>query len=288
METARPDAYFRPGSARFAYARRRETRYRTRRARGGGHGGGIMRVALVTGAGRGIGLACARALLRAGNRVVAADIAPPSPASFPEAQQDRLMPAALDVTDEAAAAALLAEVKNAWGPVGILVNNAGVSPKVEGGRSASLLEITPEEWETVLDVNLTAVLRLCRQTAPHMREQHWGRIVNMASLAGRARSRVAGVSYSSSKAALIGLTRILAGELGPWGVTSNSVAPGRILTDMVLQAGEAVNKAYAEVIPLQRLGRPEEVAAVVAFLASEDAGFVNGALIDVNGGSFMP
>lgn len=247
-----------------------------------------MRTAFVTGAGRGIGLACAKALLDAGNVVVATDITAPSPDLFPKEQRSRLMVANLDVTDEDAAATLLDAVKEKLGPVGILVNNAGISPKVEGGRSATLMEVTPEEWETVLDVNLTSVLYLCRLTAPHMREQNWGRIINITSLAGRARSRVAGASYSASKAALIGLTRILAGELGPWGITSNSVAPGRILTAMVLQAGETVNKAYAEAIPLKRLGTPEEVAATVAFLASDGAGFINGAIIDVNGGSFMP
>lgn len=247
-----------------------------------------MRTAFVTGAGRGIGLACAKALLEAGNAVVATDIVAPSPGLFPQAQHPRLMTAALDVTNEDAAASLLDEVEENLGPVEILVNNAGISPKVEGGRSATLMEVTPEEWNTVLNVNLTSVLHLCRLVAPHMRKQKWGRIINIASLAGRARSRVAGASYSTSKAALIGLTRILAGELGPWGITSNSVAPGRILTDMVLQAGESVNKAYAEVIPLKRLGTPEEVAATVAFLASDGAGFINGAIIDVNGGSFMP
>jgi len=248
----------------------------------------MKRIAFVTGAGRGIGLACARALLDAGRKVVATDVAAPPPDLFPVEQRADLMTAALDVTDFDAAATLLERVRTDWGPVGILVNNAGISPKLEGGRSATLMEVTPEEWEKVLNVNLTAVLRLCRLTAPHMKELNWGRIVNMTSLAGRARSRVVGPSYAASKAALIGLTRILAGELGPWGVTSNSVAPGRILTEMVLQAKEEVNRAYAEVIPLKRLGTPEEVAAVVAFLASDGAGFVNGTIIDVNGGSFMP
>lgn len=248
----------------------------------------MQRVAFVTGAGRGIGLATARALLNAGYRVVATDIAAPAIDLFPHERQTDLMNTVLNVTDASAAASLLEMVKSQWGPVGILVNNAGISPKLEGGRSATLMEVTPEEWETVLEVNLTAALRLCRLVAPHMKELNWGRIVNMSSLSGRARSRVVGPSYAASKAALIGLTRILAGELGPWGVTSNSVAPGRILTDMVLQASEEVNQAYAEVIPLKRLGTPEEVAAVVAFLASDGAGFVNGTIIDVNGGSFMP
>lgn len=247
-----------------------------------------VRIALVTGAARGIGLACAHALLDAGCRVVATDLTAPSEDLFPADLHHNIMVASLDVTDKTAAATLLDRVDGAWGPVGILVNNAGISPKLEGGRSATLMEVTPEEWDRVLSVNLTGALHMCQLAAPQMKRQNWGRIITIASLAGRARSRVAGPSYAASKAALIGLTRVLAGELGPWGITSNSVAPGRILTDMVLQAEEAVNKAYAEVIPLRRLGTPEEVGAVVAFLASDGAGFVNGALIDVNGGSFMP
>ena len=245
------------------------------------------RIALVTGAARGIGLATVHALLNAGNRVVAADVIPISLESFSAEQRARLMPEHLDVRDEQAGIALLDKVKATWGAVGILVNNAGISPKVEGGRSASFMEVTPEEWSTVFDVNLTSVLRLSRNTIPQMKEQKWGRIVNIASLAGRARARVAGTSYSASKAALIGLTRVMANELGMWGITCNSVAPGRILTDMVLQAKKEVNDAFAEAIPLKRLGMPEEVAAAIAFLASEGGSYVSGTIMDVNGGFFM-
>ncbi len=246
------------------------------------------RIALVTGANRGIGLACARRLLAEGHRVAATDIAAPDAALFPEDRRDSLLCAALDVTDTRAAAALLDSMQAAWGSLGILVNNAGISPKLPNGKAANVLEITDEEWASVLEVNLSAVMRLCRLAAPRMQEQKWGRIINMTSLAGRARSRVAGPSYIASKSALIGLTRSLAEHLGPWAITCNCVAPGRILTEMALAAGEEVNRAYSEVIPLKRLGTPEEVAAAVAFLASEDAAYINGSVIDVNGGSFMP
>ena len=246
------------------------------------------RIALVTGAARGIGLACARGLLEAGNRVVATDIAPPNPELFPANQRERLRCAALDVVDTKAAAALLDSIHATWGPVSILVNNAGISPKLPDGTAANVLTVTDDEWARVFNINLNAILHLCQLAAPHMQGLGWGRIVNMASLAGRARTRVAGPSYVASKSALIGLTRSLAEYLGPWAITSNCVAPGRILTEMALEAGEAVNRAYAEVIPLKRLGTPEEVAAAVIFLASEEAGFINGTIIDVNGGSFMP
>lgn len=246
------------------------------------------RIALVTGAGRGLGLACARALLDAGNRVAATDVAAPSPDLFPANMRDRVMCAPLNVTDTAGAEELLAKIRKTWGPLGILINNAGISPKKEDGSSRKLLEVPPGELEHVMDVNLTAALELSRLAVAHMRELGWGRIVNMASLAGRGRTRVAGPTYAISKGAIVGLTRCMANEFGPWGITANSIAPGRILSDMVLMAGEEVNRAYAEVIPLKRLGTPEEVGAVAAFLASEGAGFVNGTIIDVNGGSYMP
>ncbi len=249
--------------------------------------GAQSRVAVVTGAGKGLGLACTRALLEAGNMVAAADVAPPDPAIFPEEQRGRLLPFELDVTDEKRAAELLETVKRQWGPVGILVNNAGISPKKDNGLSRGLMEVDLAEMERVMRVNLLSILRLCQLVAGHMKSLSWGRIVNMTSMGARRRG-ITGPSYVCSKSALIGLNRVLAAELGPFGIVSNCVAPGRILTDMVLQAGEEVNKAFADQTPLRRLGKPEEVASVVAFLCSEGAGFVNGAIIDVNGGIFMP
>jgi 3-oxoacyl-[acyl-carrier protein] reductase len=246
------------------------------------------RIALVTGAARGIGLACARGLLETGNKVVVTDIAAPDPALLSADQRERVWCAPLDVRDTQAAAALLETIKSSWGLVAILVNNAGISPKLPDGTAANVMTVSDAEWVHVFDVNLNAILHLCQLAAPHMQGLGWGRIINMASLAGRARARVAGPSYVASKSALIGLTRSLAEYLGPWAITSNCVAPGRILTEMAIQAGEAVNRAYAEGTPLKRLGTPKEVAAAVVFLASEEAGFINGAVIDVNGGSFMP
>jgi 3-oxoacyl-[acyl-carrier protein] reductase len=197
------------------------------------------------------------------------------------------MSAVCDVTDTRAHAEFCARVKKDWGNIGILVNNAGISPKQPDGASARIVDVSLDEWSRVLDVNLGSVLRLCQLVVPYMREQGWGRIINISSLAGRTISRVAGVSYSASKAGLLSLTRNLANELGPLGVTANAIAPGRVATSMAMQGGEEINKQYSDLIPVGRLGRPEEVAAVVAFLASENTGFINGATIDINGGYFM-
>jgi 3-oxoacyl-[acyl-carrier protein] reductase len=247
------------------------------------------RIALVTGAANGIGLASSQALLRAGHRVVMVDEVDFDPRALvaPESLA-QVQTANFDVTDTAAARALDQRLMQGWGPVSILVNNAGVSPKQPGGQSAGLLEITSAEWNRVLDVNLSAAMRLCQIFVPRMKTLHWGRIVNVSSLAGRARSMVAGASYSTSKAGLIGLTRAIASEFGAAGITANCVVPGRIQTRMAAQAGEEVNRRYAEQIPVRRLGTPAEVASAIAYLASEEAAFINGALLDLNGGSYMP
>jgi 3-oxoacyl-[acyl-carrier protein] reductase len=247
------------------------------------------RVALVTGASRGIGQATARQLLQKGHCVVALDRSATDPASILDgAPAERLMTVALDVTDTAGLTTLQAEIVRRWGPVQILVNNAGVSPKKPNGASAGILEIDPDEWDFVLRVNLTAVLRLCQIFLPGMQSEGWGRIVNISSLAGRTKSLVAGGSYMAAKAGILGLTRAIASEMGPSGITANAVAPGRILTEMAKQAGPEVNRRYAEQIPVRRLGTIDEVAAAILFLASEEAGFINGAVLDINGGFYMP
>jgi 3-oxoacyl-[acyl-carrier protein] reductase len=195
--------------------------------------------------------------------------------------------ASFDVTDTAAARELDERLMQTWGPVSILVNNAGISPKPPSGLSAGLLEITCAEWNRVLDVNLSAAMRLCQVFVPRMKASSWGRIVNVSSLAGRARSAFAGASYSASKAGLIGLTCAIASEFGAAGITANCVAPGRIQTRMAAQAGEESNRRYAEQIPVRRPGTPAEVASAIAYRASEDVAFINGALLDLNGGVYM-
>ena len=245
------------------------------------------RLALVTGAAQGIGLAAAIELLEAGRKVVLTDLRAPDLQAVPEALRDQALAHALDVSDDAACRALFAELDAVHGGVDILVNNAGVSLKNAAGQSNGILDVSAAEVQTMIDINVLAILRLCQLALPNMQARRWGRIVNVSSLAGRGKSIVAGPAYMLTKSAVLGLSRSIASEMGEYGITTNCVAPGRILTQMALQAGEEVNRRYAAQIPVRRIGEPREVGAAISYLCSEAAGFTNGAVIDVNGGFFM-
>ena len=246
------------------------------------------RTALVTGAARGIGLAIAERLVAAPMHVVLLDVEPSVHAS---AQRLRDAGASAeshvgDIADEDWVQRCLADILARRGQVDILVNNAGISPKTNGMRSP-VEQMRLDEWNRVMAVNLTGAFLLSRAVIPGMRAQRWGRIVNISSQGGRTRTRIAGAHYAASKAGLIGFTRTLAGELAGEGITANSIAPGRVESNMAQGATQATNQSFLASIPMGRVGTAAEIAAAVAFLAGEDAGYITGATLDVNGGSFM-
>jgi 3-oxoacyl-[acyl-carrier protein] reductase len=247
------------------------------------------RVAVITGAARGIGLAAVKRLAEGGARVVMLDRLDEvvAAASGLQAAGLQVEPVVLDLGQAEACQAAIDQVLARHGRLDILVNNAGIAPKQPDGLKALAENTTLEEWQRVLFVNLTSVFLLCRATAPAMRAQGWGRIVNLTSVAGRAKSDISGSAYCASKAGLIGFSRVLATELGGAGITVNCIAPGRIMTPLAAVAGEAVNQGYIRLIPVGRLGEPEDIAASISFLASDDAAFITGAVLDVNGGSYM-
>ena len=247
------------------------------------------RHAVVTGAARGIGLGIARRLLREGADVALVDR---DPAALDEALRElpqgggRALAVVCDVSKEDQVLQMVQRVTQALGGVDILVNNAAISPKHQG-RKAPVAQMALREWQQVLDVNLTSAFLCAQACLPGMVERRWGRIVNIASQAGRTRSEISGAHYGASKAGMASLARTLACEVGELGITVNSIAPGRIDTPMAQTVSAEVNDRYRAGIPVRRFGTPDDVAAAVSYLASQDAGFVTGTTLDVNGGAFM-
>lgn len=249
----------------------------------------LDRCAIVTGAGGGIGAAVVVELISRGARVLATDIDGQALERFQEDHGDlskSFRCSVADVADAQEWERMAEEARSAFGPIGVLVNNAAISPKREGAKVPAH-EMSHDEWDAVLAVNLTGPFIGTQTVYPDMREVGWGRIVNIASQAARTGARVAGVHYGATKAGILGLTRTLAHEFGPHGITVNAVAPGRILTPMAAGVPDEINQQWISKIPVGRLGQPEDTASVVGFLASEEASFVTGATIDANGGSFM-
>ena len=246
------------------------------------------KTALVTGSAAGIGFAIARRLAREGHHVVCVDRAPTITEATntidAELGRKATQPELLDVRNETDVNALVERVVGQHGAIDILVNNAGL---IRGGPDFDVTKTTLAQWQKVLDVNLTGAFLMCRAVVPSMRTRGWGRIVNIASRAGRTGVAEGGLHYSASKAGLIGMTRTLAMQCAPQAITANCVAPGRVTTAMTRVAAPAVAQAALQRIPLGREASPDEIAGVVAFLCSDDGAYVTGAVIDANGGSFM-
>ena len=245
-------------------------------------------VVLVTGTGRGIGQAIADAHAAAGAKVVYLDHDPAlaEAAAGAAAQRGaRTLAVAADVADEDSVRAAVARSADAFGPITALINNAGISPKSgSDGRKAPVWEMKANEWRRVIDVNLTGAFLCASAVVPFMRTQKRGAIVSISSVAGRTYCDIVGVHYAASKAALIGFTKHLAGELGPYGITVNAVAPGRIDTPLMRGTAPEANEAARMATPLRRLGRPDDVAEMCLFLTSDRAAFVTGQVCDVAGG----
>jgi len=238
--------------------------------------------ALVTGARGGIGRATAVALAAEGALLVLADIADleeKAQAVF-EAGDLRAVSVKLDVTSPSDAEAAVARAIEQYGRLDILVNNAGV------GKPAALADVTDDLWDWIVDINLKGPFICARAAAPHMGQG--GAIVNVASLAGRSSSPAMACAYSASKAGLLGLTRHLAKELAPRGIRVTAVNPGVVMTPLVSGNYPPEHlERVVETIPMGRPCQPEEIASVIVFLASDDAGYVTGASLDTNGGIFM-
>jgi 2-hydroxycyclohexanecarboxyl-CoA dehydrogenase len=242
------------------------------------------KVAFITGAGRGMGRAMAERLAAEGARVAVTDIDKDAAAAAATALGGDACAVHLDVTDAASVGAAVEEATTLLGPIDVLVNNAGWD------RMAPFVDTDEDLWDRLIAINLKGVLHTCRAVAPQMTGRRSGRIVNISSDAGRVGSTGEAV-YSATKAGIIGFTKTLARELARSGVTANVVCPGPtdtpLLQEMIGTGNDRLITSLQRAIPLGRLGRPEEVAAAVAFLASEDAAFITGQTLSVSGGLTM-
>ena len=241
------------------------------------------RTALITGASRGIGRACALALAETGARValaarnveqlesLAEEIRSPSREAF-------VVP--MDLSDSESIREAIAKVASDFGSIAILVNNAGIT------KDGLAVRMKKPDWDLVIATNLTGAFVAIQQVLPGMMRERWGRIINISSLVGEM-GNAGQANYAASKAGLIGLTKSIAQEMGSRNITVNAVAPGYVETDMTQGLSAELKEKMLANIPLKRIGRPDDVAAAVRFLASEDAGYITGHVLDVNGGLYM-
>jgi NAD(P)-dependent dehydrogenase (short-subunit alcohol dehydrogenase family) len=241
--------------------------------------------AIVTGAGRGMGRAFAEELASRGATVAICDVnrddLEKTAAEIRSAHKVKVIAEAVDVSAEEQVTRFVARVEKECGRVDVLVNNAGIHPL------HMIEDVTVEEWDKVLAVNVRSVFLFCRAVLPGMRKRRFGRIISVASEAGKNGGTIAAPHYCASKGAILAFTRNLARAVGADGVTVNALAPGRIATAMAGQVSAEANQVYIDKSAVKRLGKPEDVAWAVAFLADERSSFVTGETLNVNGGTLM-
>ena len=236
--------------------------------------------AIVTGAGQGIGRSIALKIAQEGADVVVAEMNPDTGAQTAKdvkALGRKALFISIDVANRKQVQKMVSDVLSAWKRIDILVNNAGFD------RPGTLLKVRAEDWDAVLGVHLTGTLNCIQTVAPHMIENGYGKIINLSSVWG-TRGAVSEISYSTAKAGIIGLTKSVARELGRHQINVNAVLPGFIWTPTVSKMAEKYRNMIIENTPFKRVGQPEEVANVVAFLASDEASFMTGAMVEVSGG----
>ena len=241
------------------------------------------RTALITGASRGIGRACALALAGAGLRVALAARNREALEKLAEelrAEGREAFAVEMDLASAESIREAMAKAAKEFGRIDILVNNAGIT------KDGLAVRMKKDDWDAVLATNLTGAFLAIQQALPGMMRERWGRIINISSVVGES-GNAGQANYSASKAGMIGLTKSLAQEMASRNITVNAVAPGFIETDMTGGLSAETKEKIAASIPLKRIGRAEEVAAAVRFLASEEAGYIPGHVLDVNGGMYM-
>jgi len=237
------------------------------------------KLAIVTGGTRGIGKEISIQLLADGFEVVAVYRGDEKAAKAFKDETGAVV-SKVDVTGTQSCIDTVEKLQKKYGPCGVLVNNAGIT------RDGMLHKMNPDDWHDVISANLTSCYNMCRAVAPAMRETNYGRIINISSINGQ-KGQLGQTNYSAAKAGMIGFTKALALESARKGMTVNAVCPGYIATEMTEAMDSAVLESIVKQIPVGRMGKPQEIADVVAFLASEKAGFVTGATFTANGGQYM-
>lgn len=238
------------------------------------------KVALVTGASRGIGKAIAELLASQGAKVIGTATSDKGAAAISEYLGSNGKGLALDVTDSDSLQQVIKDIEKEYGSIDILVNNAGIT------RDNLMMRMKDDEWDSVLNTNLSAVFKVCKAVVRGMMKRRNGRIINISSVVGTT-GNPGQVNYCAAKAGLVGFSKAMAKEVAARGITVNCVAPGFIDTDMTKSLNDEQKQAIFDNIPAARLGEPKEIAAAVAFLASEGAAYITGETIHVNGGMAM-